>query len=405
MQKILYILPYLNFYPPRNGGMLRNYFLCYEISKYYNITLATLQPKEEFLVEKNNYKWNQNIRIVNAEKTFNGKGFINKIKNAIKGRYYKQFFFFEPADTITLMLYPIIKKLLKNETFDIIISAHIFSLRLQHMVKKYSPDSIKILDAHNVDHLLYASENKINNFAAYLNYTKLKYVETRLFKHVDFFVACSQKDKNIFEEINNHKIKGYTVPNGADTYKGTYQKTKNLSEKTLLFCGSLDYNPNINGLLWFYEFIWPDLVKRMPDIHLTIIGRKSDSCTYENIKKDPNISFIGEVDDVSEYYIKNNISIVPLRIGSGTRLKILEAMSFGNPVISTSKGAEGITYDNNKHLMIADNAEEFSNKIIELLNNPKKTELLRQNARALIDSTYSWEVIGKNFSNILHHYL
>ena len=180
------------------------------------------------------------------------------------------------------------------------------------------------------------------------------------------------------------------VPNGT-TQKKVIEK--DFSEPSLIFCGSLDYAPNKNGLLWFYEMIWPKLKMTVKGITLTVIGRNDHDNAYAPLKIDPQINFVGEVKDVTPYYLKNNIAIVPLLEGSGTRLKILEAMSFGLPVISTCIGAEGIDYIENKHIIIANDPIAFQQVIIDTVNKPAILKKIGKHSSMLITEKYTWQNI------------
>jgi glycosyltransferase involved in cell wall biosynthesis len=121
----------------------------------------------------------------------------------------------------------------------------------------------------------------------------------------------------------------------------------------------------------------------------------------EHLKSDKRIDLIGEVDDVEPYYRESYISIVPLLSGSGTRLKILEAMSFGNPIVTTHKGIEGIEAKNLKEAIIVEKPEDFAKGIYEIIQNPEIGEKLRNNASKLVDSIYDWDVIGNNINQVL----
>ena len=108
------------------------------------------------------------------------------------------------------------------------------------------------------------------------------------------------------------------------------------------------------------------------------------------------------VEDVKSYYTKASISIVPLKTGSGTRLKILEAMSYGVPVVSTSQGAEGIDYTDGCDIIIADEGKLFAEKIIGLLNEKEQRFLIQKNARQLVERKYDWNIIGDALSEIIN---
>jgi glycosyltransferase involved in cell wall biosynthesis len=395
MKKILYIVPYKQLFPPINGGMLRNYFLSYELSQYSDLTLLVLQPVHEFVCGENGYKWDEKIKFVGIPNLKYNQNIYTRIKYAILGRYYQRSFF-QPANDFILKAYPALKKLLKKVQFDIVIFAHLESLSLAPLVKSLNPSAFTVFDAHNVDHVLFHQNHDMNNIINQKYYKQLRKNESTLYKKVNIFICCSEIDRLQLINLNRNLIKGYLVPNGANTNKNIFHFDKDTQQKALIFCGTLDYIPNLKALIWFFERVWPIVKTEIPELKLTIIGRNGNSKKYDPLKKDPDINFIGDVDDVTSYYYNNNIAIVPLNTGSGTRLKILEAMSLGNAVVSTSVGAEGIIYQSGHNIIIADNENDFSFALIQLLSSSNLCEQIRKNARKLIDEFYSWEIIGKN---------
>jgi polysaccharide biosynthesis protein PslH len=402
LKKILYIVPYRHLFPPVNGGTLRNYFLCYELSKYYQVTLLTFQDAGEFIDQKAGYRWNHQIEVVTIPVPTKKKIGLLKICNSIKGRIYQRNFFRSTGD-YHLYGYPLIKYLTKNRKFDFAIFPHLSSLELSYVVKHHSPSTVVVLDAHNVDHLLLEQESNLLITAHQKRYQRLKYFESNLIKFADLFLACSDHDKKILENINQSMIKGFVIPNGADNNKNIFQVSKVPEGKRLLFCGSLDYEPNRDGLLWFYNEVWPLLINVDSDIRLTIIGRNGNDDKYHPLKTDKSIDFIGEVNEVQSYYYQSSLSIVPLRKGSGTRLKILEAMSLGTPIVSTGIGAAGIDCTSNYDIVLAEDKFSFARAVLDLLNDKKKAEFIRINARKLVDGSYGWQVIGKKLASVLQN--
>jgi glycosyltransferase involved in cell wall biosynthesis len=186
------------------------------------------------------------------------------------------------------------------------------------------------------------------------------------------------------------------IPNGVDCAFRPFDTNPHKSDiKNILFCGTLDYSPNTEGVLWFYEKIFPLVKERIPGIEFTVIGKMHVDGPYELLKKDESVHFIGPVDDVTDYYRQSSLMVVPLLKGSGTRLKILEAMSMGNPVVSTSVGAEGLKATPGKHFMLADSEETFANAIVFLLQQPQLFDKMRCEARRLVEEKYDWKTIGK----------
>ena len=390
-KKLLHIIPYNEFIPPINGGTLRCYHLCTELATYFDVTLITLQPASDIV--DTNFK---NIKILNPAKSLKLDGFKAKLMNAIKYRWYMGTLK-GPAEATVLDFYPVLKQLSKTETFDYILMEHLSSMALGKAIKNWWPNAVRIVDQHNVDHLLYKQTHDLSIKKHKKTFNRLKHQESHMYTYADYFIACSAIDVKKFLHLNKNRIKGLLVPNGT-TQKNFVQK--DYSEPSLIFCGSLDYAPNKNGLLWFYGTIWPKLKTTIKGITLTVIGRNGHDNAYAPLKIDSQINFIGEVMDVSPFYHKNNIAIVPLLEGSGTRLKILEAMSFGLPVISTSIGADGINYILNKNIIIANTLEEFEKGIKLLTSNKHLSKTISEKAHQLINNKYQWSVIvGKMYKS------
>ena len=386
-KKLLHIIPYNEFIPPKNGGALRCYHLCTELATYFDVTLITLHPAN--MIKDVKFK---NITILNPAKPLKLDGFKAKLINAIKYRWYMGTLK-GPAEATVLEFYPVLKQLSKTETFDYVLMEHLSSMALGKAIKNWWPNALRIVDQHNVDHLLYKQSHDLRIKKNKKTFDRLKYQESHMHTYADYFFACSTKDVTELLRLNKNRIKGLLVPNGT-TQKMVIEK--DFSEPSLIFCGSLDYAPNKNGLLWFYEMIWPKLKMTIKGITLTVIGRNGQDNAYAPLKIDQQINFIGEVKDVTPYYLKNNIAIVPLLEGSGTRLKILEAMSFGLPVISTSIGAEGINYTLNKNIIIANTLEEFELGLKVLTSKIDLSKTISEKALQLIDKKYQWSVIVEN---------
>jgi len=183
------------------------------------------------------------------------------------------------------------------------------------------------------------------------------------------------------------------------------------ASNTLVFVGTMAYQPNADAMRFFCRSILARIRMQIPDIRLYIVGLDPppDICGLGVAEKPEKVALAsslgrivvtGEVRDTRPYYEVANIVIVPLRAGGGTRLKILEAMALGRPVVSTSFGCEGLAVKDGEHLMIADQPREFAEKVIELLENPQLAQRLCRNARSLVETRYDWMLLRKHFSCI-----
>src|SRR6185437_13822916 len=134
-----------------------------------------------------------------------------------------------------------------------------------------------------------------------------------------------------------------------------------------VFVGSMDWMPNSEGILWFVREVLPVIRRRLPECSLTVVGRKPSEEILQLANDDPHITVTGTVPDVRPYLWQSSVSIVPLRIGGGTRLKIYEAMAARSPVVSTTIGAEGLTVSDGEDIRLADTSESFARICVELL--------------------------------------
>ena len=308
-----------------------------------------------------------------------------------------------PAQSTILQFYPLLKSLSKTTQFDYVLMEHLDSIELGLAVKRFFPNAIRIADQHNVDHLLFKQYHNLEFPQNIKEYNYLKKQESNLHLNADILFTCSKEDLLALKALNKDKIQAFVVPNGTSLKQINNLNTKPLKNR-LLFCGALDTTPNKNGLLWFYNHIWPVLKQSLNLVSLTVVGRNGKDIAYEPLKQDSQINFIGEVDDVSQYYVNSDVALVPLLEGSGTRLKILEAMSFGIPVVSTSIGAEGIDYSDGKNILIANGVESFTKTIIDAITQEDLIELISKNGLLLVQEKYDWVKIVKDVSVILKNF-
>jgi len=168
---------------------------------------------------------------------------------------------------------------------------------------------------------------------------------------------------------------------------------------TLLFVGTMSYPPNADAVRFFCKQIFPLIRQRVPDVKLCVVGLEPPP-EVRALEALGNIVVTGEVEDLTEYYRQAQVVIVPMRAGAGTRLKILEAMALGRPVVSTSVGCEGLAVRHGEHLMVADQPADFAGQVIELLANHEQRRRLCQRARRLVEQHHDWNVIGEQFLNL-----
>lgn len=403
MGKILLIIPY-EFYPPRYGGALRCFYLMREMARYHDVTLLTVQPLSDFSTPVFPL-FPVNVKLSSTANSDGYKTVLNifpsRLANFLNSKIlYRSFF--ERGSLYLLKSYPILKRLLKENDFDFVCYENLECFAtFYNQIKRISPATKHIYDAHNVDSELWKQQAKSLNMPELLHYAAgTLNREKQLYKEVALCFCCSNEDREKFMQLNKGNLNAIVVPNGVDVTSRPFDENpEKHTIKNILFCGTLDYSPNIEGILWFYEKIFPIVKVRIPQINLTVIGKMHREGPFGALREDVSVNFVGHVDDVVESYRNSSVAIVPLLNGSGTRLKILEAMSLGNPVVSTRKGAEGLKYINGKHLLTADNPNDFANAIVELLENKSRFEQIRCHAKELVENEYDWKSIGHLVQN------
>jgi glycosyltransferase involved in cell wall biosynthesis len=214
-------------------------------------------------------------------------------------------------------------------------------------------------------------------------------------------VAVSSQDAQRFRTMFN-ATRVSEVPTGVDVPGFTPPKDQKPEHKAdLVFVGSMDWLPNIDGCNYFVRDILPLIRRKRPECTVGIVGRSPGSGILEMARADSKILVSGTVPDIRPYFWGSSVSIVPLRIGGGTRLKIYEAMAAQAPIVSTTIGAEGLPVVHGQNLFLADTPEAFAEHCLELLDSEEKRKRIALNAFEMVASQFSWEHAARVFEATL----
>lgn len=189
------------------------------------------------------------------------------------------------------------------------------------------------------------------------------------------------------------------VANGVDLE--FYSALSDHAAPTVAFVGSLDWRPNQDAVRWLLESIWPLVMVQTPNATLSVVGRRPPHWVA-NLCDRAKVSLCADVPDVRPHLADAAVIVVPLRIGGGSRLKILETMAAGRSVVSTTIGAEGLDVRAGEHLMIADEPAEFAREVVSLLNDPAGRQSLASAGRAVVESHYGWDQISLDMEDAWH---
>lgn len=263
----------------------------------------------------------------------------------------------------------------------------------------------KTLNHHNIESdMMYRRSDKEHNILKKLFYLwearKLRAYERKYCPLYDTNLVVSELDKERLIELADN-IRVNVIENGVDCNYFQY-RYRGGPNKELIFFGSLDWYPNSDAMIYFVEEMWPTLKNIHSELKLTIVGKNPSDKLRALIDAQTDINHIGFVKDIRSSSEKARIFICPMRDGGGTRLKILDALAQGLPVVSTQIGAEGLGLENKKNILIADTPEDFIRHIEELLINDTLCMRLSRNGREFIEEKFCYDTIGSKLCGLYH---
>lgn len=286
-------------------------------------------------------------------------------------------------------------QVLQNEQFDIVHLESIYVTPYIPVIRKYSDAKI-VIRIHNIEHQIWErlSNNEkwlMKKFIFGVNARQLEKVEKRILNDVDGYMTISQPDYDYFCSTAADKT-GTVIPFGLDMDNYVVEDEYIPSEQPKLFhIGSMNWSPNMEGIEWFLEDVWPEIHQNHPELTFTIAGHGIPDKLYQ--RKDPNVQVAGAVPSANDFMLDHDIMMVPLLSGSGIRIKIVEAMALGKVVVTTSVGAQGLDVENGKHLFIADTPEEFLAVIDKCIATPDICSIIGENARDFISVYHNNDLI------------
>lgn len=289
-----------------------------------------------------------------------------------------------------------LERLLRDQSFDAIQIEGVHLFAYVKRLRELAPRARLICDWHNIESELLAryaenAPNAARRFYARRTTTLLRRMEDRLLPLCDAHSVCSERERRILLE-RSPSARIEVAGNGVDV-DFFAQAPGAGARQNVVFVGSMDYHANIDAALFFANEIWPLLRGRRPELEFFIVGSRP-AAEVLALANQPGITVTGTVDDVRPYYRAALAVVVPLRVGSGTRLKVLEAMAAGTPVISTTLGAEGLAVKDGENIFIADSPAAMADRLVSLQADSSEWQRLAANARALVTTRYDWSIIG-----------
>lgn len=283
-----------------------------------------------------------------------------------------------------------VEDLLAKEHFDLLFCDFL------HTAVPMLPSSFKprIVFEHNVEFLLrkrkwQVERHPLRKMVFGAEWKKTRPLEAQVCRSFDHVLAVSDEDQQtIRQEFGIGHVS--TLPAGVDTDFFFPSGNQSVPGR-MVFVGSMDWDPNEDGILWFLDRVYPLIHRAVPNASFFVVGRNPSSRLRAIAAKAPSVEVTGGVPDVRPFLSQAEVVVVPLRVGGGTRIKIPEAMAMGKAVVSTPIGAEGLPFLNNREICLAERPEDFARGVINLLTKRDLREAVGAAARASVTRNHKWD--------------
>jgi len=389
--RVLYLSPRIC-WPTVSGAHLRDFYFARTLARYAQLTYVGLVNENLSLAVE---QLRRRLEPQNGTKVYGvrrGAGY--RLINIFRGLIGPT-----PLNVLNYTSEKAIAALdpmLNEQSFDVIQIESMHLIAYAQHIRKISPATRLILDWHNIESEILAryaqnDSNPLRAFYARRTSVLSRRVEDQLLDLCDAHTVCSERERQVLlKRVPGTRIE--VVGNGVDC-EFFADNTPQVERRDVLFMGKMDYHANIDAAMYFVKITWPLIHVRRPELRLVIVGAQPPE-QIQALASD-SVVVTGTVRDVRPYYHSALTSVVPLRVGGGTRLKVLEAMAAGTPVVSTTLGAEGLDVTHGQDILIADSPEAMSDAVVGLQAESPQWKELAANGRLLVQAKYDWNVVGE----------
>ena len=399
-EEVLISIPF-SVYPVQSGGALRAWHLLRELSRHFRVTAFVTSRADDvqrsILAEVP--EATGTLEVLEIPPYERPGTLMGRLWHRLQTLWLTRDWRIATNGT-QYALVDAIRRHVRSHSADIVISTNLESAPLARRIRQWLPNALSVLDLHNIESELYRRARAVDSQDSH--YRELVHQETGLVRSADLVQVCSDEDGVVLQRICDSQLKWRTVPNGVATERISFDTSPEKSRSPrVLFCGTLSYRPNIEGLNWFCSQVWPLIRAKNSAAELVVVGRGYQAENFPGLQQLPGVKLVGEVADVLPYYRECGVAICPLLSGSGTRLKILEAMSAGNPVVSTAIGCEGLQLQDGCEILLRNEPQSFADGVVDLMGCEEQFYRQRLAARVTAESRYDWRVVGNDLSKIL----
>ena len=375
-------------YPTNNGSKLRVYNLLRGLSKHHDVTLLSFADQPDVSPEAPEVK-----SICTDVQVIPWREFDPKSTRAKAG-----FFSLKPRsiiDTFSPEMAQGITQTLSRRNYDVVIASQLqmaaYSSYFQNVPALFEEIEVGLIHGQ-----ANTTADKVQRLRHAFTWFKLRMYLSQLLKSFQAVTVVSEQERKLitqyFPQVKNVQV----IPNcmNMEDYQDIQAQTK---PNTLIFTGSFRYAANHEAMVWFVGEVFPLILEQVPDAQLIITGDHADLPLPSN----RNVTLAGYVDDIKGLIASSTVALAPLWSGGGTRLKILEAMAIGTPVVATSKGAEGLEIQMGKHLFVMDEPGVFADCVVKLLTDQDLHQGMARSAKQLVREKYDWGGLMPKFFDLI----
>jgi sugar transferase (PEP-CTERM/EpsH1 system associated) len=380
-------------YPPDNGSRIRNFNLIKQLSQRNSLALLSFYQEEEELGHLDVMQpYCDEVHLVPSHRR---SGALHRLPGLFSAQPRSLREMHNPA------MQALVNKTAASYKPDLIIASEI-GVADKTSIYTLGLDVPKVLEDLELAVIKEQATRQGDRLACLrhkLTWRKMAHYTSGLLRHFDGCTVASQREQANVCGLVPDRYPVAVIPNGLDleAYAGDFGRSQ---PNTLIFSGALSYCPNFEAMDFFLHQVYPLIKAHCPGVTLRITGQ-ADSATTGRLPADEGVIFTGYLPDIRPYVAQSSVCVVPLLTGGGTRVKILEAMALGTPVVATSKGAEGLDASPGRDLLIADTPAQFAEHVLHLLNNLGLRRHLSENGRRLVQTRYNWATIGQDFDQFL----
>lgn len=383
-------------YPPKSGVLLRNYNLIRLTSRFAAIDLIAIVKKNAMPSSYAEMAVPELLKLCSSVQTVRlpaEESRIHFMWVLLKSLFTNAPFTVNWAMASTLK--KALDKAVSGTNYDLVYFDSVSLADYRH----YVTSAARVLNHHNIESQLFErriayERNPLKRLYLRLEARKLRRCEAAVVGEFDSNLMVSSLDALRLGEFCPG-TKTALVANGVDVDYFRSSDAAAAEPGHLIMVSGMNWFPNLDAVLYMMETIWPVLVRTTPSVRLTIVGARPPQRVTELAARDPRITVTGFVDDIRPYMDRAQVYLCPMRDGGGTRLKILDALSMGKPIVATTMALEGIDVEPEQEVLVGDTCDAFVAQIQRLMRDQALRQRLSANGRAFVERWFSWEVIGQ----------